>query len=282
MAGAGLTATAGPAAGAEEPPAGTVVELPVSSFSQFTVDPANQRVWIADENAAGGQGTILGYDFDGVLRAQRQTEGRVSGIAVEPDGSRIHVGQRDSIRSYDADLAPVGSTPAPVDDCGRDLVHAGGLLFFTSQEGASPQECAAAMGTIHATEADGTAPQIIMYTSSANHLETGPGGMLLTAPERSSPDDDPNIGLYRAGHDDPEGGLLEFLGETWLGGDGTGQGGLDFRDAAFSPDGSTVAFADAGRGTVLLGTPGLAVRENPYTPLPEGAEPTAVAFSGDG
>ncbi|MDH6225312.1 Ig-like domain repeat protein [Streptomyces sp. MJP52] len=284
MTGAGLTATAGPAAAAEPPP-GTVVKLPVTSFSQFAVDPANQRVWIAGENtgdAGSGPGTVLGYGFDGVLRAQRQTEGRVSGVAVEPDGSRIHVGRHDGVQSYDADLSPLGVTPAPADDCGRELVHSGGLLFLTAREGGSPQECAEALGTINATEADGTTPRIVMYTGSVNHLEAGPGGMLLTAPERRSPADDPDLGLYRVVQGDTENGVLEFLGETFLGGDGAGQGGMDFRDAAFSPDGSTLALADGDRGTVLLGTPGLTRRENPYTPLPEGAEPTAVAFSGDG
>jgi hypothetical protein len=138
------------------------------------------------------------------------------------------------------------------------------------------------MGTLGATEADGTTPQTVMYTGSPYHLEAGPGGMLLTAPELAHPADDPNLGLYRAGHGDPEAGPLEFLGETWLGQDGTGLGGMDFRDAAFSPDGSTLALADGARGTVLLTPPGLSIRENPYTPLPEGAAATAVAFSGDG
>ncbi|MEU3554140.1 Ig-like domain repeat protein [Streptomyces fragilis] len=290
MAGAGLTATAGPAAAGTAPEAGTagtVVKLPVSSFSQFAVDAANRRVWIADENTADGgrgPGTILGYDFDGVLRAQRQTEGRVSGIAAEPGGARVLVGQRDGIQAFDAELSPLGVTPAPVDDCGRELFHAGHLLFFTSQEGASPQDCAeaTAMPTVHATAADGTEPRTVMYLSERGHLEAGPTDMLMIVPERSASNDDPNINLYRVVEENEYGGVLDFLGETWLSEDGTGLGGLDFRDAAFSPDGSTLAFADPARGTALLTPPGLSARENPYAPLPEGAEPTAVAYSGDG
>ncbi|WP_448318504.1 Ig-like domain repeat protein, partial [Streptomyces sp. CO7] len=288
----GLTATAGPAAAGTAPGAapasGTVVKLPVSSFSQFAVDAANERVWIADENTAdggGGPGTVLGYDFDGVLRAQRQTEGRVSGIAAEPGGARVLVGQRDSIQAFDAaDLSPLGATPAPVDDCGRELFHAGHLLFFTSQEGASPRDCAEAtvMPTVHATAADGTEPRTVMYLGATGHLAAGPSDMLMIVSGRTAFNDDPNINLYRVVEEAEYGGVLDFLGETWLSQDGTGLGGLDFRDAAFSPDGSTLAFADPARGTALLAPPGLSAKENRYTPLPEGAEPTALAYSDDG
>lgn len=284
LAGGGLTLVGAPTAHAAAV-TDSVVKLPISSFSQFAVDSANQRVWIADENIGPAEthhGKVLAYDFGGALRAERQTDGYVTGIAVEPNGSRVHVGQRDSIRTYDQNLAPLGVTPAPVDDCGRELAHAGGLLFFTSQEGGSPDACAAALATISTTKADGTTPSLFMYSGSPNHLVTGPGDMLMNVPERTATNTDPNINLYRVVQDAPDGWVTEFLGETWLGMDGTGQGGADFRDAAFSPDGSTVALADGDRGTVLLRIPNFDIVDSPYTPLPEGAQPTAVAYSGDG
>ncbi|MGV9289030.1 hypothetical protein [Streptomyces sp. NPDC003719] len=292
-----VTGTASAASGAAAPdtaaaavvPSGPGVELSAASFTQMTVDDVGRRVWIAGDRVypdGSRDGELVGllYGGAGPAVASAHMAAPLSGVAVEPDGSKVYAGQSDHIASYSHSsgyLDPLDPIPAPADDCGRELVHTGGRLFFTSRPAASPDGCADGLGSVDvAASPDGGTAGVVMYSGTRLHLEGGPGGLLVTAPERWSPTDDPDLGIYRV-TDGADGNLLEFLGERRFGEDGTGRG-MDFRDADFSADGSVLAVADAERGTVLLSGKDARFLENHYAPLPEGVAPTAVAFSPDG
>ncbi|MEU1472600.1 hypothetical protein ABZ434_30840 [Streptomyces sp. NPDC005761] len=296
LAGSALTAAPGTASAAPQAaasavvvPSGPGVELSAASFTQMTVDDVSGRVWIAGDRVypdGSRDGELVGllYGGSGPAVASAHMAAPLSGVAVEPDGSRVYAGQSDHIANYSHDngsLSPLDPIPAPDDGCGRELVHTGGRLFFTSRPAATSEDCADALGSVGvaATSEGGKAGEV-MYTSTSVHLEAGPGGLLVTAPERWSPSDDPDLGIYRV-TDGADGNLLEFLGERRFTEDGTGQG-MDFRDADFSADGSVLAVADGVRGTVLLSGWDARFLENHYAPLPQGVAPAAVAFSPDG
>lgn len=283
------TASAAPdTAAAAVVPSGPGMELSAASFTQMTVDDASRRVWIAGDRVypdGSRDGELVGVLYGGVgpAVASAHMAAPLSGVAVEPDGSKVYAGQSDHIANYShysGSLYPLDPIPAPTDGCGRELVHTGGRLFFTSRPAVSPGGCAEGLGSVGvaATAEGGTAGEV-MYSSTRIHLEGGPGGLLVTAPERWSPTDDPDLGIYRV-TDGAEGNLLEFLGERRFTEDG-GEG-MDFRDADFSADGSVLAVADGVRGTVLLSGQDARFLENHYAPLPEGVASTAVAFSPDG
>ncbi|MFD7954781.1 hypothetical protein ACFV4X_14930 [Streptomyces ardesiacus] len=306
VAASGTASAAARAAGPGSAPAAVVpsgpgTELSAASFTQMTVDDAGGRVWIAGDRVypdGSRDGELIGvlYAGAGPAVASAHMAAPLSGVAVEPDGSKVYAGQSEHIAAYshfNGSLYPLDPIPAPADDCGRELVHTGGRLFFTSRPAASPGNCADGLGSVGvaATAEGGTAGEV-MYTSTRVHLEGGPGGLLVTAPERWSPADDPDLGIYRVtdgtdgtdgsdGSDGSDGNLLEFLGERRFTEDGTREG-MDFRDAGFSADGSVLAVADGVRGTVLLDGHNARFLENRYAPLPEGVAPTAVAFSPDG
>ncbi|THA76139.1 WD40 repeat domain-containing protein [Streptomyces sp. A0642] len=285
------TASAAPAAAAVASvvPSGPGVELSAASFTQMAVDDASRRVWIAGDRVypdGSRDGELVGvlYGGAGPAVASAHMAAPLSGVAVEPDGSKVYAGQSDRIASYSHSsgfLDPLDPITAPADGCGRELAQTGGRLFFTSRPAASPEDCAGTQGSVGvAATSEGETAGEVMYTSASVHLEGGPGGLLVTAPERWSPTDDPDLGIYRV-TDGADGNLLEFLGERRFAEDGTGQG-MDFRDADFSADGSVLAVADGARGTVLLGGRDARFLENHYAPLPQGVAPTAVAFSPDG
>ncbi|GGS46992.1 hypothetical protein GCM10010221_52590 [Streptomyces parvus] len=272
-------------------PAGPGWELPTASFTQMTVDDASRRVWIAGDRVhpdGSRRGELTGvlYGGAGPAVASADTAAPLSGVAVDPTGSKVYAGQPDHIANYsheNGSLSPLDPIPAPADDCGRELVHTGGRLFFTSRAPASPEGCddPVGIGSVGvAATADGAGAGEVMYSYTRVHLEGGPGGLLVTAPERWSPTDDPDLGIYRV-TDGADGNVLEFLGERRFAEGGTGPG-MDFRDADFSADGSVLAVADGVRGTVLLGGQDARFLDNVYAPLPEGVAPTAVAFSPDG
>ncbi|AIR96183.1 putative thiopeptide-lantipeptide biosynthesis related protein [Streptomyces glaucescens] len=284
------TASAAPnTAAAAVVPSGPGMELSAASFTQMTVDDVGRRVWIAGDRVypdGSRDGELVGvlYGGAGPAVASAHMTAPLSGVAVEPDGSKVYAGQSDHIANYSHEngfLYPLAPIPAPADGCGRELVHTGGRLFFTSRPAASPEACADGLGSVGVagTAQGGTAGEV-MYSSTPVHLEGGPGGLLVTAPERSSPSADPDLGIYRV-TDGTDGNVLEFLGERRFTEDGS-ERGMDFRDADFSADGSVLAVADGDRGTVLLASQDARFLENPYEPLPAGVTPTAVAFSPDG
>ncbi|HBF85010.1 MAG TPA: hypothetical protein DD420_35310 [Streptomyces sp.] len=300
LAGSALTAVTGTASAAQRSPApdtaaaavvpsGPGMELSTASFTQMTVDDVGQRVWIAGDRVypdGSRDGELVGVLYGGVgpAVASAHMAAPLSGVAVQPDSSKIYAGGADHIANFshrNGSLYPLDPIPAPADGCGRELVHTGGRLFFTSRPAASPEGCADALGSVGvaATSEGGQAGEV-MYSSSPMHLEGGPGGLLVTAPQRWSPTADPDLGIYRV-TDGADGNLLEFLGERRFTEDGTDRG-MDFRDADFSADGSVLAVADGVRGTVLLSGQDARFLDNRYAPLPEGVAPTAVAFSPDG
>jgi DNA-binding beta-propeller fold protein YncE len=295
LAGSALVAVPGTASAAQRVaaapvvPSGPGVELSAASFTQMTVDDASRRVWIAGDRLypdGSRDGELIGvlYGGTGPAVASAHLAAPLSGVAVEPDGSKVYAGQSDHIAAYSHSsgyLYPLDPIAASADSCGRELAHTGGRLFFTSRSAASTGDCADGLGSVSvaATTEGGTAREV-MYSSTSVHLEAGPGGLLVTAPERWSATDDPDLGIYRV-TDGADGNLLEFLGERRFTEDGTGVG-MDFRDADFSADGSVLAVADGTRGTVLLGGQDARFLENHYAPLPQDVAPTAVAFSPDG
>ncbi|WP_329468870.1 hypothetical protein OIE75_40735 [Streptomyces sp. NBC_01723] len=294
LAGAALTAGTGAASAAPDGagevvvPAGPGMELAAATFTQMTVDDAGRRVWIAGDRVlpdGSREGELLGvlYAGTGPALASARPDAPLSGVAVEPDGSTVYAGQAGHIAAFShrsGILERLGPVAAPADGCGRELVHTGGRLFFTSRPAESPAGCAGGLGTVNVAARAGGEAGTVMYTGSPVHLEGGPGALLVTAPERTDPRDDPDLGIYRV-TDGADGGVLEFLGERRFTEDGTGPG-MDFRDASFSADGSVLAVADGDRGTVLLGGRDARFLDNPYAPLPQGVAPTAVAFSPDG
>ncbi|MET8663798.1 hypothetical protein ACFV7O_05630 [Streptomyces tendae] len=270
-------------------PSGPGMELPTASFTQMTVDEASRRVWIAGDRLypdGSRDGELFGvlYGGAGPAFASAHLAAPLSGVAVEPDGSKVYAGQSDHIAGYshtNGYLSPLDPIAAPPDACGRELVHTGGRLFFTSRPASDPGGCTDGLGTVGvASTGDGGTAGTVMYSGAPTHLEAGPGGLLAIAPERSFPTDDPDLGIYRV-TDGADGNLLEFLGERRFAEDGTGEG-MDFRDADFSADGSVLAVADGTRGTVLLSGGDARFLDNHYAPLPEGVAATAVAFSPDG
>ncbi|CAL9672683.1 hypothetical protein [Streptomyces sp. enrichment culture] len=295
LAGSVLTAVPSTASAATDTAAAAVVpsgpgmELSAASFTQMTVDDVSRRVWIAGDRVypdGSRDGEVVGvlYGGAGPAVASAHMAAPLSGVAVEPDGSKVYAGQSDHIAQYshsNGSLYPLDPVAAPADHCGRELVHTGGRLFFTSRPAASPADCADGLGSVGvAATTEGGAARDVMYSSTEIHLEAGPGGLLVTAPERWSATDDPDLGIYRV-TDGADGDLLEFLGERRFAEDGTGTG-MDFRDADFSADGSVLAVADGVRGTVLLSSQDARFLDNHYAPLPQGVAPTAVAFSPDG
>ncbi|WP_206328727.1 WD40 repeat domain-containing protein [Streptomyces sp. Tu 4128] len=270
-------------------PSGPGMELPAASFTQMAVDEASRRVWLAGDRVypdGSRDGELVGilYGGTGPATASAHLAAPLSGVAVEPDGSKVYAGQSDHIASFRHDrgfLDRLDPIAASADGCGRELVHTGGRLFFTSRPSVSPGGCADGLGSVGvAGQADGGGAGEVFYSGAPLHLEGGPDGLLVIAPERPSPLDDPDLGIYRV-TDGADGQPLEFLGERRFAEDGTGTG-MDFRDADFSADGSVLAVADGDRGTVLLSGQDARFLDNPYTPLPQGVAPTAVAFSPDG
>ncbi|MFD5655012.1 hypothetical protein [Streptomyces sp. NPDC127039] len=284
--------TAAGTADATVVPSGPGMELPTASFTQMTVDEASRRVWIAGDRVypdGSRDGELFGvlYGGAGPASASAHLAAPLSGVAVEPDGSKVYAGQSDHIAGYshtNGSLSPLEPIAAPSDACGRELVHTGGRLFFTSRPAAGPGGCTDGLGTVGvAATGEGGTAGTVMYSGAPTHLEAGPGGLLAIAPERLSSTDDPDLGIYRVtdGAAGADGNLLEFLGERRFAEDSTEEG-MDFRDADFSTDGSVLAVADGTRGTVLLDGRDARFLDNRYAPLLEGVAATTIAFSPDG
>ncbi len=116
LAGAALTAAPGTvsaAPGAAAPntaaaavvPSGPGMELSAASFTQMTVDEAGQRVWIAGDRVhpdGSRDGELVGVLYGGAGRAVASAHmaAPLSGVAVEPDSSKVYAGQSDHIAHY--------------------------------------------------------------------------------------------------------------------------------------------------------------------------------------
>ncbi|CAM5274202.1 hypothetical protein STENM327S_06564 [Streptomyces tendae] len=156
LAGSALMAVPGTASAAVGPPppdttapavvpSGPGMELSAASFTQMTVDDVSRRVWIAGEQdypdgSRDGELTGVLYASTGARRrraptcpppcpasrwsrtARRSMPGRPTTSRPTPSSSGF--------------LDPLDPIPAPADGCGRELVHTGGRLFFTSRPAA--------------------------------------------------------------------------------------------------------------------------------------------------
>ncbi len=277
LAGTGLTVAAAPAAHAAASDA--VVKLPMSSFSALAVDNVHRQVFVADSNTgyAYNSGTVAVYSFTGERLATITTNQKhVSGLAVSDDGSKVYVGLRDRIDAIDTTTYQqtfVANTYT--DMCGRDLAHSGGQLYVTTPYAQYPGECAGSSTYVDAV-VDGAYQRTGWNDSGDLQLESGPGNRMLMGQPRTASAPNPFVTVFDTSGDS----LVRNAARRFA--DSEGRGALDFKDMAFSADGTKVAVADAAFGTRLLNADDLSDAPAGYRALPSGASASAVAFSGDG
>ncbi|MEV5545544.1 Ig-like domain repeat protein [Streptomyces sp. NPDC052309] len=277
LAGTGLTVAVAPAAHAAA--SDVVVKLPISSYSALAVDNVHQQVFVADSNTSyyTNSGTIAVYNFAGErLRTITTNQKHVSGLALSDDSSKLYIGLRDRIDSIDTTTyqqTVVANTYT--DTCGRDLAHSGGQLYFTTPYAQYAGEC-----SFSGTNVDAVVNGVHQRTGWNDYgdlqLESGPGDRMLMGQPRNASAANPFITVFDTSGD----GLVRNAARRFA--DGEGKGALDFKDMAFSADGTKVAVADASYGTRLLNTGDLSDAPAGYQPLPSGAAASSVAFSGDG
>ncbi|KAF3469765.1 Ig-like domain repeat protein [Streptomyces sp. Tu 3180] len=277
LAGGGLTLAAAPAAHAAA--SDLVAKLPISSFSALAVDSAHQRVYVADSNLGSytNTGLIAVYDFSGERVTTLSTQRHVSGLALNADGSTLHVGGREGILRYDtATYTPLSAGVAGTDTCGRSLAFAGGRAYHTTPYANSTSECDATLTYLDNHQTDNTWQRTGWQDHGRLQLEAGPGDRLMMGQPLNAKAADPFLAVFDASGET----LVRTAGRRFA--DGEGKGALNLKDMAFSPDGTKVAVADASAGTRLLNTTDLSDARAGYPALPSGAAASAVAFSGDG
>jgi hypothetical protein len=278
LAAGALTVSAAPAAHAAA--SDLVAKLPISSFSALTVDSAHQRVYVADSNmgSSSNTGLIAVYDFSGVRLSTITTQRHVSGLALNADGSVLHAGGRETILRYDTttyQALPAGA--ASTDTCGRSLAFAGGKVHHTvSSYITYLSDCDTSLTYLDHSRPDNTWQRSGWQDYGRLQLEAGPGDRLMMGQPANSKAANPFLAVFDASGET----LVRTAARRFA--DGEGKGALDFKDMAFSPDGTAVAVADATAGTRLLNTADLSDAATGYPALPAGAAASAVAFSGDG
>ncbi|WP_328719688.1 Ig-like domain repeat protein [Streptomyces sp. NBC_00247] len=277
----GLTALGAPLARAAEAGTGTageqVAKLPISSFGALAVDSAHQRVYVSDDRRTSGAGSVQVYDFDGERVATLATDDVPSSLALSPDGTVLEVAQTSGVISFDtATYTRTARYYGNYDVyCPRDAGFAGGRVWFTETNNTS--DCDNRTYTLYGT-ADGRTVATGWNDTGRLRLfddQRNPDRLILAQP-RTTAVTNPFLGVF-----DASGTTLVRTAERRFA-DAAGQGGLDMRDVAQSPDGSLIAVADARTGTRLLNADDLSDADTAYQPLPEGAVASAVAFSGDG
>ncbi|MCX5399382.1 Ig-like domain repeat protein [Streptomyces sp. NBC_00102] len=277
----GLTALAAPvaqAAGTDTGAAGEqVAKLPISSFGALVVDSAHQRVYVSDDRRSSGAGSVHVFDFDGARVATLATDDAPSSLALSPDGATLEVAQTSGVISFDtATYARTARYYGNYDVyCPRDAGFAGGRVWYTETSGDS--DCDNRTYTLFGT-ADGRTTATGWNATGRLRLFGSPQNpdRLIMAQPRGTTVTDPFLTVF-----DASGTTLVRNAERRFA-DSAGQGGLDMRDVAQSPDGKRIAVADAIAGTRLLDADDLSDAATAYQPLPAGAVAAAVAFSGDG
>ncbi|CCK27796.1 hypothetical protein BN159_3417 [Streptomyces davaonensis JCM 4913] len=277
LAGTGLTVAAAPAAHAAASDA--VIKLPIYSFSALAVDNVHQQVFVADSNTSyyTNSGTIAVYNFAGErLTTITTNQKHVSGLALNDDSSKLYIGLRDRIDAVDTTTyATTVVAGTYTDTCGRDLAHSGGQLYFTTPYAQYTGECHSS-GTYVDSLINGVHQRTNWNDYGDLQLESGPGDRMLMGQPRNSGAPNPFVAVFDTSGDS----LVRNAARRFA--DSEGKGAMDFKDMAFSPDGSKVAVADAAFGTRLLNTDDLSDAPAGYQPLPSGAAASSVAFSGDG
>ncbi|MEW2261003.1 Ig-like domain repeat protein [Streptomyces sp. NPDC047853] len=277
LAAGGLTVAAAPAAHAAA--SDVVAKLPISSFSALTVDSAHQRVYVADSNLGyyENRGLVAVYDFSGERVTTLTTPRHVSGLALNADGSVLHVGGRDGILRYDTSTyLPVSSAVAGTDTCGRSMAFAGGRAYHTTPYANSMSDCETTLTYLDYNQADNTWQRSGWQDNGKLQLEAGPGDRLMLGQPSNAKAPNPFLAVFDASGTTP----VRTAERRFA--DAEGKGAANLKDMAFSADGTQVAVADAAAGTRLLDTADLSDAATGYPALPEGAVSSAVAFSGDG
>ncbi|MGW0857559.1 Ig-like domain repeat protein [Streptomyces sp. NPDC002690] len=254
-----------------------VVKLPISSFGSLVVDSVHQRVYVTDDRRTSGTGSVQVYDFDGDKVTTLTTDDVPSTMALSSDGSTLEVSQTSGVISFDTTTyARTGRVYGTYDVyCPRDTGYAGGRFWYTGTN--SDSDCDNRTYTVYGA-GDGTHVSTGWNDTGRLRLFSTPQipDRLVMAQPRGTAVTDPHLAVF-----DASGTSLVRTAERRFA-DGAGQGGLDMRDVAQSPDGERIAVADARTGTRLLNADDLSDASAAYQPLPEGAVASAVAFSGDG
>ncbi|MET9658951.1 Ig-like domain repeat protein [Streptomyces sp. NPDC006510] len=276
---AGLTALAPPVAlAADGPvPGDTVAKLPISSYSAMVVDSVHEWVYITDDRRDRTANQVHVYNFQGQKVGSLPTGTAPSGMALSADSGTLYVSQSSGILAFDTVTRErTGYTFAAADvGCPRDVVFAGGKEWHTE----TPYYSGCDVNHTWLYGANG---------SQSTSTGWNGAGRLRLAGSPESPDRILMAQTRSAGEADPFLTTLDASGDTLVRGparrfaDGEGRGALDVRDLAQSADGRRIAVADAAYGTRLLDAADLSDAPAGYQPLPEGAEASAVAFSGDG
>ncbi|MFF3344323.1 Ig-like domain repeat protein [Streptomyces sp. NPDC002779] len=276
LAGTGLTVAAAPAAHAAA--SDTVAKLPFTSYGSLAVDSVHERIFLtdADVGSHANYGQIAVYTFQGERISTIHTTYHVSGLALSADASTLYVGERYRISAYDTATLAIKSAPSvPSDQCGREVVVAGGNPYYTSQWADNLTQCATAASTLD-TIANGGWQRTGWNDTGKLLLEGGPNDTFVMGQQLNSSAPNPFLSVFDGSGETP------VRDATRRFADDTGQGALDLKDIAVSPDGAKIALADARTGTRLLNTGDLSDAATGYQALPAGATASAVAFSGDG
>jgi hypothetical protein len=277
LAGTGLTVAAAPAAHAAA--SDVVAKLPISSFSALAVDNVHQRVFVADRNVGYylDSGTIAVYDFDGErLTTITTNQQHVSGLAVSADGSKLWVGLRERVETYDTvTYQRTSAAVASSDNCGREVAESGGRLYMTAPQAQYSSDCPTATTHLDGI-VDGQYTRTGWNDSGQLLLEAGAGDRMLMGQPLNAKASNPFVTVF----DTRGGSLVRNAARRFA--DSDGNGALNLKDMALSADGGKVALADASAGTRLLNSEDLSDAATAYQPLPAGATASAVAFSGDG
>ncbi|MGW1027588.1 Ig-like domain repeat protein [Streptomyces sp. NPDC002577] len=273
---AGLTVAAAPAAHAAASDA--VAKLPFTSYSALAVDNVHERVFLADGNVGSSYNTgqIAVYTFQGERISTISLSYHVSGLALSADASTLYVGERYRIFAYDtATLALKTATTVNTDQCGREVVVAGGKPYYTSPYTDFPAQCATVTSYLD-TIVNGGWQRTGWNDTGKLLLEGGLNDTFVMGQSLNSVATDPFVSVFDGSGETP------VRGATRRFADDAGNGALNLKDIAVSPDGTKIALADAAAGTRLLNTTDLSDAATGYQALPDGATASSVAFSGDG
>ncbi|MFF2008011.1 Ig-like domain repeat protein [Streptomyces sp. NPDC058195] len=277
---AGLTALAPPVARAADGavPGDTVAKLPMSSYAAMVVDSVHERVYVTDGQDRTTNNVVHIYNFEGQKTGSVSVGTVPSGMALSADSGTLYVSQSSAVLALDTvtweRTGAVATATAPM--CPRDVAVAGGKPWH-AETPYNGTDCAAFRSTLYGT-ADSKLVNTGWNAASRLRLESDPEvpDRFVMAQTRTAAETDPFVTTFDA------------TGDTLVRGpqrrfaDAQGQGGLDMKDVAQSPDGRRIAVADAAYGTRLLEAADLSDAPVAYQPLPEGATASAVAFSGDG
>lgn len=283
--GGGALAAGTARADAGERPAGTVVKLPIASYSRMVVDEAHQRVFITQSLNSGDRfDKFLVYDFRGEL-VKSIDHVAATGMVLSEDGKSLYVADSGGVYEYD----PVTLTRklknwfqnGPSESCDRQLALSGNKLWYTHSR---YSDCNGGTGyelwTVKGPANDETRERDFLYAMPGPwHLAASPklpGRMILGT---EAVPGYPNPGLYAL---DTSGEKIKLAGERYFAPRESSAAGLDLKDMAFSPDGTRLAVADGKAGHRLLNSSDLSDAPAGYQPPADGAVPTAVAFSSDG